>query len=208
MQIQMSKNKSLGFTLIEILVAISIFSILSALAYGTLNQTLLTANALSERMDRIQSLQRTMRLIEQDFMQLAERPIRSEIGDTYLAALTTHPSNTYPIEFTRHGWNNPLTLNRSTLQRVAYETIDGKLIRYHWNVLDKTYTNQIIKDELTNNIEEIRFSFMKEDGEWTDQWPPIEYIADQSLKILPKATRINVNFSDIGQIYRLIEIRP
>jgi hypothetical protein len=49
---------------------------------------------------------------------------------------------------------------------------------------------------------------MKEDGEWTDQWPPIEYIADQSLKILPKATRINFNFSDIGQIYRLIEIRP
>ena len=208
MQIQMIKNKSLGFTLIEVLVAISVFSILSALAYGTLNQSLLTANVLSERMDRIQSLQRTMRLIEQDFIQLAERPIRSEIGNTYLAAITTHPSNTYPIEFTRHGWNNPLTLNRSTLQRVAYETIDDKLIRYYWNVLDKTYSNQIIKDELTNNIEEIKFSFMKDNEEWIDQWPPIEYIDDQALKILPKAIRITVNFTDIGQIYRLIEIRP
>jgi len=207
MQIQMIKNKSLGFTLIELLVAITIFSILSALAYGTLNQTLLTADALSERMDRIQSLQRTVRLIEQDFMQLAERPIRSEIGDTYTAALTTHPSNTYPIEFTRHGWSNPLTLNRSTLQRVAYETIDDKLIRYHWNVLDKTYGNQIIKDELTDNIEEIKFSFMKDDEEWTDQWPPIEYINDQALRILPKAIRISINFTDVGQIYRLIEVR-
>jgi hypothetical protein len=49
---------------------------------------------------------------------------------------------------------------------------------------------------------------MKDDEEWIDQWPPIEYIDDQALKILPKAIRITVNFTDIGQIYRLIEIRP
>jgi len=203
----MIKNKSLGFTLIELLVAISIFSILSALAYSTLSQTLITGDILTKRTDRIQSLQRTMRLIEHDFIQLAKRPIRSEIGNTYIAALTTHPSNTYPIEFTRHGWSNPLTLNRSTLQRVAYETIDDKLIRYYWNVLDKTYSNQIIKDELTNNIEEIKFSFMKDDNEWINQWPPIEFIDEQALTILPKAIRVNINFSDIGQIYRLIEVK-
>jgi len=203
----MIKNKSLGFTLIELLVAISIFSILSALAYSTLSQALITGDILTKRTDRIQSLQRTMRLIEHDFIQLAKRPIRSEIGNTYIAALTTHPSNTYPIEFTRHGWSNPLTLNRSTLQRVAYETIDDKLIRYYWNVLDKTYSNQIIKDELTNNIEEIKFSFMKDDNEWINQWPPIEFIDEQALTILPKAIRVNINFSDIGQIYRLIEVK-
>ena len=52
-----------GFTLIETLVSITIFSILSVLAYSTLNQTIITADILSNRMDNVQSLQRAVRLI-------------------------------------------------------------------------------------------------------------------------------------------------
>ena len=86
----MSNNKSSGFTLIEVLVSISIFSILSALAYGALNQSLSTSDKLSEKIDRNQAIQRGIRIIEQDLMQLAKRPIRSEIGNTEINALTTN----------------------------------------------------------------------------------------------------------------------
>ena len=203
----MSNNKSSGFTLIEVLVSISIFSILSALAYGALNQSLSTSDKLSEKIDRNQAIQRGIRIIEQDLMQLAKRPIRSEIGNTEIGALTTNKVNGYAVEFSRHGWANRLGAQRSTLQRGAYNHIDNKLIRYHWNVLDKTYSNQINTNELFDNLNEVTFLFMKDDNEWIKEWPPIEVAQEESRVILPNAIKITFMFSDLGEVYRLLEIR-
>ena len=50
-----------GFTLIEVLVALAVFGVLTALAYMTLGQSLNNADMLTERMDRLQSIQRTIR---------------------------------------------------------------------------------------------------------------------------------------------------
>ena len=97
-----------GFTLIEVLVAISIFSILSALAYGTLNQTITSSEKLEDLNTRMQSLQRGFSQIDQDYIQLAKRPIRSEIGNTQIGAMTSNHANGYLIEFSRHGWPNRL----------------------------------------------------------------------------------------------------
>lgn len=203
----MSNNKSSGFTLIEVLVSISIFSILSALAYSALNQSLSTSDKLSEKIDRNQAIQRGIRIIEQDLMQLAKRPIRSEIGNTEIGALTTNKVNGYAVEFSRHGWANPIGAKRSTLQRVAYNHTDNKLIRYHWNVLDKTYSNQINANELFDNLNEVTFLFMKDNNEWIKEWPPIEVTQEESRVILPNAIKITFMFSDLGEIYRLLEIR-
>ena len=203
----MSNHKSSGFTLIEVLISISIFSILSALAYGALNQSLSTSYKLSEKIDRNQAIQKGIRIIEQDLMQLAKRPIRSEIGNTEINALTTNKVNGYTVEFSRHGWANRLGSKRSTLQRVAYNHIDNKLIRYHWNVLDKTYSNQIDTNELFDNLDEVTFLFMKDNNEWIKEWPPIEVIQDESRTILPDAIKISFVFNDLGEIYRLLEIK-
>ena len=203
----MSNNKSSGFTLIEVLISISIFSILSALAYGALNQSLSTSDKLSEKIDRNQAIQKGIRIIEQDLMQLAKRPIRSEIGNTEINALTTNKVNGYAVEFSRHGWANRLGSKRSTLQRVAYNHIDNKFIRYHWNVLDKTYSNQIDTNELFDNLDEVTFLFMKDNNEWIKEWPPIEVIQDESRAILPNAIKITFMFNDLGEIYRLLEIK-
>ena len=203
----MFRIKNNGFTLIEVLVAMGIFSILSVLAYGTLNQTIITADILSNRMNKIQSLQRTIRLIEQDFMQLAKRPVRSGIGDMQLGALSTNPNNSYPIEFTRHGWSNPLSLKRSSLQRAAYSLNGDTLVRLHWNVLDKTYNNFTQSDILLDNVESFNFSFIKKNNDWTEQWPPIDFSPSDGLNALPKAVKITLNFNDNTNVYRLIEIR-
>jgi|TARA_B100001094_G_scaffold297085_1_gene319795 general secretion pathway protein J len=199
-------NNDKGFTLIETLVSIAIFSILSVLAYSTLNQTIITADILSNRMDKIQSLQRAIRLIEQDFLQLAQRPIRSEIGNTQLAALTTKPTNIFPIELTRYGWSNPLMLKRSTLQRTAYSLEGTNLVRHYWHVLDKTYLNTIQSDIILGNVREFNFSFLKNKTDWSDQWPPIDVEVNSGYTILPKAVKVTLIFNDDTEIYRLIEI--
>ena len=57
----MKQLRSKGFTLIEVLVALAVFGVMSMLAYSTLGNTLSDADYLSNRMDRMQSIQRAVR---------------------------------------------------------------------------------------------------------------------------------------------------
>jgi general secretion pathway protein J len=54
-------SRTRGFTLIEVLVALAIFGVMSALAYMTLGQTLNNSDMLNERMDRLQAIHMSRR---------------------------------------------------------------------------------------------------------------------------------------------------
>lgn len=197
-----------GFTLVEVLVAIAVFAVLSALAYGTLSQTLTSAELLGDRMERLQAIQRTMRVLEQDFAQLAPRPIRNELGDGYTPALRTDAQSGFALELTRGGWNNPAGLPRGTLQRAAYRVEDDRLVRYHWNVLDRTLSNDFIGVELLDDVETLVVRFMEENGEWLEQWPPPDRSGPLGFRLRPRAVQIELTLVDEGQLNRLIEVAP
>jgi len=99
-------RRSSGFTLIEVLVAMAIFGVLSMLAYMTLGQTLANAEMLTERMDRLQAVQRTVRFLSTDLLQAAPRPVRLELGDSMGAAVLTSLSGEFALELTHGGWGN------------------------------------------------------------------------------------------------------
>jgi len=197
-----------AFTLIEVLVAMAIFAILSALAYGTLSQTLLSAEILGDRMDRLQALQRTMRLLTDDMHQLSPRAVRDELGDKFVPALTTGFQSGFAIELTRNGWNNPMVLPRSTMQRVAYRIEDDELVRYHWTVLDRTLSNEPVSVVLLDGVEGIRFRFVQADGEFTDQWPPLSQAGPGNARMRPRAVEIILRLVEEGEITRLVEVAP
>lgn len=201
-----SRNRA--FTLIEVLVALAIFAILAALAYGALGQTLASAELLNDRMDRLQALQRTMRVISEDFLQLSPRPVRDELGDTLGASLETDFQSGFAIELTHGGWNNPVVLPRGTLQRAAYRIEEGELVRYHWRVLDRTFNNEPIGVTLLDDVESVLFRFLQANDEWTEQWPPQNQAGPQGDRMRPRAVEIILTLSGEGQITRLLEIAP
>ena len=197
-----------GFTLIELLVSITIFAILSAFSYSILNQSIISSFILDEKNERLQNIQRSIKLIEQDFIQIAPRPIRSELGQGYNGAITTSPTSGFALELTRSGWGNPLGLSRSNLQRVAYQMENDKLIRIHWNVLDRTLSNQFQKDILIDEIESILFTFLNENGEWIQQWPPLSDDKFLSITKRPLGIAVVINFEQEGEIRRIFEVSP
>ena len=91
----MTSRLSKGFTLIEVLVAMAIFGVLTILAYMSLAQTLESADMLTERMDRLQSIQRTIRYLSNDLAAASPRPVRSELGDSYLPAVMVSAASAY-----------------------------------------------------------------------------------------------------------------
>ncbi len=197
-----------AFTLIEVLVALAIFAILAALAYGTLGQTLLSAEVLNERMDRLQAIQKTVRHLSQDFLQLAPRPVRLELGDSMGPALQTDLRSEFALELTHGGWSNPVSLPRGTLQRSAYRLEDDELVRYYWTVLDRTLSNEPIAVTILDGVESILFRYLLDSGDWIDQWPPPSAPGPLGFRQRPRAVEFTLTLQDAGEIRRIIEIAP
>lgn len=202
----MKRLRQHGFTLIEVLVALAVFGVLSALAYMTLGQTLNNSDMLTERMDRLQSIQRTMSFLATDLVQAAPRPIRADLGSE--PALRSSFGSDFALEITRNGWPNSAGVPRSTQQRAAYRIEDEELVRYHWNVLDRTASNLPVATVLMNDIESLTFRFLLHNGEWTEQWPPATTGIASNTATLPRAIEITLVLPDEGELTRVVEVSP
>jgi general secretion pathway protein J len=197
-----------GFTLIEVLVALAVFGVLSVVAYMALGQTLSNADLLGERMARLEAIQRTIRYLDSDLMQAAPRPVRGLLGDGYEPAIRTSFASEYALEVTHGGWTNPAGLPRGTLQRSAYRIEDDELIRYHWRVLDRTINNEPIETVLLDGVESIEFRYLTTDGEGSEQWPPANVAGPAAFRLRPRAVEVVLTLVNEGEIRRLVEVAP
>jgi general secretion pathway protein J len=196
-----------GFTLVELLVALAIFAILSVLAYGGYNAGVLSHEKARTSMQRLESLQTTMRLLTQDFEQMSPRPVRDVLGDGRLPALSADKREEYLFSLTRAGWTNPAGLPRPTLQRVSYLLDpDGKLIRQYFNVLDATLANEPVRRELIDKVESVTVRYLDSQKQWQDQWPPLNAPPAAVARARPVAIEITLALEDFGEITRLIEV--
>jgi general secretion pathway protein J len=204
----MIRGRGDGFTLIEVLVAMAVFGVLSVVSYMALGQTLSNADMLGERMQRLEAIQRTIRYLDSDLMQAAPRPVRGLLGDGYEPAIRSSFGSEYALEVTHGGWTNPAGLPRGTLQRSAYRLEDGELIRFHWRVLDRTVNNEPIETVLLDGVESIEFRYLTTDGESSEQWPPTNVAGPAGFRLRPRGVEILVTLTDEGEIRRLVEIAP
>jgi len=201
----MKRAASGGFTLIEVLVALAVFGVLSLLAYMSLGQTLTNADMLNERMDRLQSIQRTVSFLSTELLQTVPRPIRAQLGNAPLPALQSSFTSEFALQLTHGGWPNSQGVPRSTMQRTAYRIEDGELIRYYWNVLDRTVNNTPLTAVMLSDVESLTFRFLQSNNEWIDQWPPIS-TPGTPITGLPRAVEIVLTLLDEGEITRTIEV--
>jgi len=201
----MTRRFQAGFTLIEVMVALAVFGVMSLLAYLSLGQTLANADMLSARMDRLQSVQRTISYLSSELLQTAPRPVRVELGNDPVGALQSTLGSEFALQLTHGGWPNPAGVPRSTQQRTAYRIEDGELLRYHWNVLDRTVNNTPITTVMLDEVDSIAFRFLTVNDEWIGQWPPLAAQSGPGTS-LPRAVEIVLVLPDEGEITRIVEV--
>jgi len=205
-----------GFTLIELLVALFITAILFSMGYGAINQAVNHRGAIEDQQARLLAVQTTMRVMSQDFGQLAARPIRDPVGDTWQPALIAKGASQGQaqdqalVTFTRTGWANPAGIQRPALQRVAYVFDKDKLRRDYWPVLDATLANKITHRDLLTNVKSVAFRYMDSSRQWVEQWPPQNVPVNPSdpgstLRTNPMAVEVTIELQDWGKIVRVFE---
>ncbi len=197
-----------GFTLLEVLVAMAIFAVVSALAYGGL-MVVLNQRELGEVQARDwRDMQFAMQLISRDLQQLQPRPVRDEIGDRHDPPIVARPGASYAIELTRGGWTNPAAQPRATLQRVAYRIEDTELQRIYWPVLDRTLNTAPVVTVLLEDIDRVEIRLMDRQGVWHTQWPPPGLAGESALFTLPRAVEFAIESPRFGRVWRLLETSP
>lgn len=187
-----------GFTLIEMMIAIAIFALLSLGAYQVLQGVLRSDEISRERGDALKQLQRAMIIVERDFQQMNARNNRSDDELTAMplqAGKFMFDSDDDGIAFTRSGWRNPLSqLPRSSLQRVIYRVKDAKLERLSHIYLDPAIGEEPSKKIILDNVESVLFEFYYE-KKWVETW--------SNKKALPEGVKMTLTLKRFGEIERL-----
>ena len=202
-QLHTTAVRQRGFTLLELLVALAIFALVSVMAYGGLASVLDQQFATDDIAAQLARLQKTYLLLQRDFEQVVPRPVRDEYGDT-LAPLLGDSQ----LQFTRGGWSNPAGHPRSSLRRVAYRLEDQELTRYAWSVLDRAQNSEPLEQPLLDGVTEIRSRYLAKNDEWQDSWPPATVTAtgDTETFSLPLAVEIQLEHERFGLVTWLFQM--
>lgn len=176
-----------GFTLVEILVALLIMSVLSVLAYQAFDG-ILQMEARSKE-DFLEENRRSLAtsIILNDFLHMRPRPVRDQLGGIRNAYLA--PSGDYVVEFTRGGLPDFDTM-RGGIQRLGYRVENSQLIRTSWPTADAGATLEPLDQVLATGIREIRVEQFDGDSRFVPLWPPV----NQNLTpdALPAMVRITL----------------
>ena len=193
-----------GFTLIEVIIAMAIFAIVSLLAYSGLHSVINSKTHTENALNRLKELQMTMLTLSNDFQQLSSKNGNDALGGRLLN-LTTQNSD-YTVSFTRNGWRNPANRPRSTMQRVAYRLDDDKLIRTYWTHVNRADDDNKVERTLITNIESLDIRFYDDKRQWRTNWPIAANLASAEPIPLPLAVEVTLNMGDWGEIKRLFKV--
>lgn len=207
---QAANVKAKGFTLLEVLLAITIMAIIAAMTSITLPTAITSSQSIQEALDRVSKVDRVWVLFETDIRNVIAS-IPKVAGASQIPPVFVDPSEEYRFTLLRGGYANPLRLPRTEVVRVGYRFEDNVLWRDTWtNIADNDERNATPRKVL-EDIEEIVIRVLASDGRstvsggpWLERWPR----GGQPPQTLPAAVEITLQLEDFGEIKRLYSILP
>lgn len=186
-------KRARGFSLIELLVALAVFAVVAALAYGGLNSIAHTRSELAARQQDFGDLIRAVGGLDRDLRGIVARPVLGAAGQV-LPALAGGSDH---LEFTHLGYANPRAEPRSNLQRVFYTVDGGTLKRGRYAVLDRTSNSAPLIADSKVHVVELRLHYLDAATQrWLDAWPPP--LAKPGA--LPRAVQWQLRTRDAGEL--------
>lgn len=192
-----------GFTLIEVMVALTIFALLSTVAYRGLD-AVLSASARVERETRKWSeIAFAFVNIQTSLAVVVDRPIRDRggaIGASFAGVASVRLEDEAIFVFTRTGFADHLGA-LADLQRVGYRVRGDRLEQLIWPVLDLAPGSEPHAVQLLAGIASILVHYVTVDGSRHAAWP----LAGEDAA-LPTALEMTLRLASGEQITRMFAL--
>lgn len=185
-----------GFTLVELLVALTIFALLSAAGVTLLSFSVRAQEAAEERLARLSEIRRAGALLTSDLAQAAPRMSRDEAGAARAAMVGgSGQGDAMLLSLVRRGWENLDGAQRPSLQKVQYSWVSGRLERTAYRFVDGSSALPAVA--VVTGVRALRLRYRGPRGEWRDRWDPVQPMQ------LPTAVEMVIDTEESGSIRQL-----
>ncbi len=202
----MPKPINKGFTLIELMVAIVIFAIISSVSYRLITSLVRTKEIAGEAQEKWGNLSLTMSKFGDSFNRVIPLVARDQTGNV-LAAISGKPKLTgiydSQIEMTISGYIGDQVYGSSPPRRIGYRYYGGSLYMVTWPVLNRVLSTVPEIDLLIENVSKFEVYYLYPDNQWRTEWPP----DGGDPTVLPQAVKISFSLKSGESIERGWSIR-
>lgn len=186
------KNK--GFSLIELLVAIAIFAVLSALGWKVFDYLIKVKDRNAMHEENLGQIQEAYLQIQRDALQIV--PLTVNIAGGIQPALVLNNQN---LAFTKSGVSDPLKQGLSPYERVEYQydAQEKKIIRLKYSNINVSQAQQPVSSVLMSDVDQFQITVLNP-NELT-QWPDghIDATDKATAQLLPRGIKIKITVRDV-----------
>ncbi|MFT6791107.1 MAG: general secretion pathway protein J [Cellvibrionaceae bacterium] len=220
-------GKQLGFTLIEMLIAVAIGAAISVMAYTSLAGAIRADERVKQVVREIDEVDRVWQYLGNDLLFALPRPWVNALGTTKAPMLGVDGDilsqsdviiageEDYLLQFIRGNRENLLNRPQSNLYMVGFRLTQAddselkSLWRDSWTPVDGSTEPKMQQRLLATGIEEIRFEYLPatfqeyNDQAWLSGWPPSRPAGSISL---PAAVKVRINLASLGETERVFTL--
>ncbi len=162
-----NKNLRSGFTLIEVLIAIIIMTVIAVISTNILQSSLSSREFTNQSLERIKKINLASNLVRRDFRQSVNVPMKDLYGQP-LKATFLSPEGSKRIIFTV--LVNRYSEETSGVRRVEYLFNENSFIRRQYFAGNPYSSSDYSESVLFEDIDDVKISFS--DGiKWVNSWP-------------------------------------
>lgn len=197
----MARDAQRGMTLLEVLIALTIFVLMAGAGYTGLQQALAIQDGLNQNRQYWRRLDTVMTLLQQDLDQTVNLLPRIPLNATrsFAGSSEADPAMSGDLMlFSRGGHASYGSGPVSPQVRVAWRLREGTLYRVIWPRLNMPETEQGTEFALIDSIAEIQLRYLDGNRRWRAHWPFV--IGRDTPALLPRAVEFNLRLED-GSVY-------
>jgi general secretion pathway protein J len=192
-----------GFTLVELLVALAIFAVMSGFAYRGLNALLDSREALAKESRKWRDIALFVGRVERDLAAVLPRRATASTG-TLLAPVSSAIDGTGMPGLALSRAGSMLAANASAgPQRVAYRLREGSVERFLWESVDAAPRDDPQPTPLLADVASLSFRFLDPaNSEWHASWGLPGHAVDK----VPAAVEMTLVLASGERIVRLVDL--